>query len=193
MEAIFSWIGDRLLDDDDPVLDDFPGLAAWWSRAVSLWQLHRSERSTLSLRQQIDHQGKLSAQFPIATERVVYTKGRQPACGARVTGEAVIENGFYWAPVFGPEEGRYLCAILDSEARGERVAPLQSVGQFGRRHFDKYVFAIPFPTFDPLRRKRPPPRDLVPDESPAWIRTERTTLGDVSGVLRGDHSEYQDA
>ncbi len=41
--------------------------------------------------------------------------------------------------------------------------------------------------------ERPAPRDLVPDESPAWIRTERTTLGDVSGVLRGDHSEYQGA
>ncbi len=34
------------------------------------------------------------------------------------------------------------------QALGERVAPLQSVGQFGRRDFDKYVFAIPFPTFD---------------------------------------------
>lgn len=27
---------------------------------------------------------------------------------------------------------------------------MQSVGQFGRRDFDKYVFAIPFPTFDPV-------------------------------------------
>ncbi|MDQ3241601.1 MAG: hypothetical protein M3Q43_09515 [Actinomycetota bacterium] len=47
VEAVIPWIGDRLLDDDDPVLDDIPGLAAWWTRAVSLWELHRSERSTL--------------------------------------------------------------------------------------------------------------------------------------------------
>ncbi len=47
VEAVIPWIGDRLLDDDDPVLDDIHGLAAWWTRAVSLWELHRSERSTL--------------------------------------------------------------------------------------------------------------------------------------------------
>jgi hypothetical protein len=66
-----------------------------------------------------------------------------------VTDDALIENKLHWAPVASPEEGRYLCAILNSQALGERVAPLQSVGQFGRRDFDKYVFAIPFPTFHP--------------------------------------------
>ncbi len=54
--------------------------------------------------------------------------------------------------VQGRARGRRQCrrwCAFNSQALGERVAPLQSVGQFGRRHFDKYVFAIPFPTFDP--------------------------------------------
>src|SRR5690606_10549000 len=46
------------------------------------------------------------------------------------------------------EEGQYLAAILNSDTLQQRVKPLQSVGQFGPRDFDKYVFAIPFPLFD---------------------------------------------
>jgi len=149
VEAIVPWVGERLLDDRDAALDDFPGLASWWHRAVSLWELHRSERSTLSLREQLDYQKKLTTQFPASSERIVYTKAGNRLAAARVTEAALIENKLYWAPVASPDEGRYLCAILNSQALGARVAPLQSVGQFGRRDFDKYVFAIPFPIFDP--------------------------------------------
>jgi hypothetical protein len=59
-----------------------------------------------------------------------------------------VEHKLYWAPVDSVEEGRYLCAILNSQALAEAVAPLQSVGQFGARDFDMYVFALPFPMFD---------------------------------------------
>jgi hypothetical protein len=42
----------------------------------------------------------------------------------------------------------YLTAILNSAALLERVKPLQTLGLFGARHFDKYVFAIPIPVYD---------------------------------------------
>ncbi len=42
----------------------------------------------------------------------------------------------------------YLCAVLNSETLGDLVRPHQSVGAFGPRHFDKYVWYPPTPQFD---------------------------------------------
>ncbi len=148
-EAVLPVVGNRVLADEAPELEAFPGLRQWWREAVRLWKLHRSERSTLSLRDRLDFQRNLTVQLPIAPERVVYSASGSRLAAARLTSGDLVEHKLYWAPVSSPEEGRYLCAILNSQALGERVAPLQSVGQFGPRDFDKYVFAIPFPIFDP--------------------------------------------
>ena len=63
-------------------------------------------------------------------------------------GSAVIDHKLYWAPVATEAEGHYLCAILNSSTLLERVKPLQALGLFGTRDFDKNVFAVPFPRFD---------------------------------------------
>ena len=47
----------------------------------------------------------------------------------------------------GPE-GRYLVGILNSRALLKRVTPLQSVGLFGPRDFDKNVFYVAFGPYD---------------------------------------------
>ena len=49
------------------------------------------------------------------------------------------------------DEARYLCGILNSEALRSPVHQYQAQGQFGARHFDKYVFNLPIP---PLHRTR---------------------------------------
>ena len=54
----------------------------------------------------------------------------------------------YWAAVDSLEEARYLCGILNSEALRSRVEQFQVQGQWGARHFDKYVFNLPLPRFD---------------------------------------------
>src|SRR5260370_14301795 len=46
------------------------------------------------------------------------------------------------------EEAGYLAAILNAPAINELVRPYQSVGAFGPRHFDKYVWQAPIPRFD---------------------------------------------
>jgi hypothetical protein len=38
---------------------------------------------------------------------------------------------------------------VNSDELMTRVAPYQSVGQFGARDFNRYVFQVPFPLFDP--------------------------------------------
>ncbi len=137
------------LDAASLELDRYPRLAAWWRRVAELWEMHQSERSELSLWQQLNYQSKLTNQFPQIGERIVYTKSGTTIAAARIDPSAVVENSLYWAQVASADEGRYLVAVLNSTTLMDLVAPLQSVGQFGRRDIHKYVFAVPFPLFDP--------------------------------------------
>lgn len=147
--AIIPWNGDGLLDGDDDQLDAYPGLAAWWRAAERLWRANRSASTTMTLRDQLDFQRKLTLQFPIAKHRVVYTKGGQHLAACRIDDPlAVIENKLYWAPCESIEEARYLTAVLNSGPLAQAVTPLQSRGQHNPRDFDTLVFAVPFPAFD---------------------------------------------
>ncbi|MGH3416719.1 MAG: hypothetical protein ACRDSS_09650 [Actinocrinis sp.] len=60
----------------------------------------------------------------------------------------MIEHKLYWMPAMVESETHYLCAILNSAPVLTQVQPLQAIGLFGGRDFDKNVFAVPFPTFD---------------------------------------------
>jgi len=46
-------------------------------------------------------------------------------------------------------EAHYLSAILNSETARARAAQYQSRGQWGARDFDKVMFNLPIPRFDP--------------------------------------------
>jgi hypothetical protein len=52
-------------------------------------------------------------------------------------------------PCADADEARYLTAILNSQTLEELVRPLQARGEHNPRHFDKYVFQIPIPLYDP--------------------------------------------
>ncbi|KAA0919134.1 N-6 DNA methylase [Dietzia sp. ANT_WB102] len=126
-----------------------PGLADWWGQAEEVWEDNKSSADKSRLLDRIDYHGQLSAQLPIASLRVVYTKSGNTLAAALVRDEsAVIDHKLYWAPVAAEAEGHYLCAILNSSTLLERVKPLQALGLFGTRDFDKNVFAVPFPRFD---------------------------------------------
>jgi SAM-dependent methyltransferase len=148
--AVIPWAGAGLLDGSDPRIDGYPNLAAWWRTAEQLWERGKSPSTKLSLREQLDYFGKLTAQFPLASERVVYSKAGTRVVAARVTDpHAIIDHTLYWAAVSSPDEGAYLAAILNSNTLDERVQPLMSEGLFGKRHADKYVFYTTFPMFEP--------------------------------------------
>lgn len=123
------------------------GVHDWLKKADALWRAHG--RSDMTLKQQGDYFGKLSAQFPIAPLRVVYAKAgtKLAACVLR-SADAVVENGLYWATVESEDEARYLCAVLNSETLRAAAEKYQSRGQWGARHFDKVVFNLPIPRFD---------------------------------------------
>jgi hypothetical protein len=129
------------------------GLAGWLGKAERLWR-DNSAGGRLTLVGRWDFHGELSAQFPIAPLRVVYAKaGTLPAACLVRDERAVIDHKLYWMTPKSETEGRYLMAILNSETARGRAEAYQSRGQFGARDFDKVVFNLPIPPFDPADRR----------------------------------------
>lgn len=146
--AVLPWDGERLLAPTDEHLDDYPGLSAWWSEANKVWLANRSS-GRLTLLDQLNYRRKLTQQMPAPAHRVVYTKGGMYLAAARVDDPSVvIDHKLYWASVSGEDEGRYLTAILNSDAITTAVRPLQARGEHNPRDFDKYVFQLPIPSYD---------------------------------------------
>jgi methylase of polypeptide subunit release factors len=146
--AVIPWDGQRVLHGGDDRLAGYPGLADWWLRAEGVWNAHRVS-ATMSLVDRLNFQHDLSDQFPIAPQRVVYSKAGNRLAAARVAdGVSVIDHKLYWASAGSEAEAYYLAAILNSAVLTERVQPLQARGAFGPRDFDKYVFYVPIPLFD---------------------------------------------
>lgn len=127
-----------------------PDLDSWWAQAETQWVANRSKTDVSPLHDRIDYHGQLSAQ--LATEspyRVCYTSsGSRLAAAITTDVRAIVEHKLYWAPAHSMSEARYLEAILNSPVLLERVKPLQNLGLFGERDFDKYVFMVPFPAWD---------------------------------------------
>jgi N-6 DNA Methylase len=142
------------IDDNGILTDDQiagrPELNAWWSQAEAFWTKNRKPKEDASLAERLDFFDQLSAQLPLdKTLRVIYTKSGNTLAAAVVRDRAaVVDHSLYWATVANEAEASYLTAILNSATLLERVKPLQTSGLFGRRHFDKYVFHIPFPRYD---------------------------------------------
>ena len=127
----------------------FEGLRGWLRKAEATWEAYR-QSNKLRLVELFDYFGQLSAQFPLAPLRVVYSKaGTLPAACILRHADFVIENLCYWAAIDGDDEARYLAAILNSETARARAEQYQSRGQWGARHFDKVMFNLPIPRFDP--------------------------------------------
>lgn len=125
------------------------GLSTWWSSAEAKWDQHRAKAETRPLLERLDHHGQLSAQFPISPVRVVFTKTGTVLTAAIIRDEtAIIDHSLYWMPAMVEAEAHYLTAILNSAPVLTEVKPLQAIGLFGPRHFDKNVFSVPFPTYD---------------------------------------------
>jgi hypothetical protein len=146
-----------VLDAEAAATRGYSGLHDWMRAAEAVWNKHRA--SGLSILEQFDYYGKLTAQFPSSPIRVLYTaSGTIPAAVSLTTQSDVVEHGVYWAPARSAAEAKYLCAILASEAARKGAEHLQSRGQWGARHFDKVMFTLPIPLFD---EKKPLHRDLA--------------------------------
>jgi len=134
----------------------FDKLAGWLRLAEATWDENKAEATKLTWSQQLNYNGKLASQFPIAPLRLVYAKsGSLPAACVIRDERAVIDHMLYWVAPASEEEAYYLAAILNSETARARAERYQARGQFGARHFDKVMFNLPIPLFaaDPLHHE----------------------------------------
>jgi hypothetical protein len=131
-------------------IDEQSGLSEWWAKAEQSWKANKVASDESDLLDRIDYHGQLSAQLPATTHRVAYTASGTTLAAARVEDQsAIIEHKLYWAAAGSLAEARYLVAVLNSQTVLDRVKPLQNLGLFGPRDFDKTVFHIPIPTYEP--------------------------------------------
>ena len=146
LQAVIPWNEERgeLMDSGKAAGQGYPRLARWLERAEELW--NENGRGRRSFLEQYDYFGQLSRQFPVAPVRVVYAaSGTNPAASIVESDAAIVEHGLYWASVSCIEEAEYLSGILNSAALRTLVGQFQAQGQWGARHFDKYVFNTPIP------------------------------------------------
>lgn len=146
--AVIPWDEGRrsLLDSAGASRAGYPHVAAWLSEAELKWKAY--QRSRLSLAERWNYHGELSAQFPVPSVRLVYTaSGTQPAATLLRDRQGVVENTAYW---MGTDErqGRYLEAILNSDTVRSRAVRWQPRGQWGPRHFHKFILSLEIPAFD---------------------------------------------
>jgi hypothetical protein len=126
----------------------YPGLHKWWRKAEETWETHRSSER-LSLLEQLDYQSKFAKQLPIPRLRIVYNASGMHLCAAKLEDRrALVAKSLYWAAVRTEDEADFLCTILNSGVATDFVRPFMSYGK-DERHFDKHVWQLPIPTFDP--------------------------------------------
>lgn len=125
-------------------------LGGWLSECEAAWILNRSESTKGDLIAQFNYFGKLSAQYPIAPIRVAYAKAGSQLASCIITDKiSVIDTSLYWFAADSRKEAEYLTAILNSETTRSRAEKYQARGQFGARHFDKVIWNLPIPRYNP--------------------------------------------
>ena len=151
LDAVLPWHQKfGFLSTANPQVDRFPGLAHWLNNVEQIWGANKSPSSKLSFIDQIDFMHKLETQFPIAPIRVVYSKSGNSLVAAILTDtNIVVDHKLYWAAVPTMNEARYLTAILNASHFTDLIRPYQSIGAFGPRDFDMYVWMPPTPLFEP--------------------------------------------
>lgn len=139
----------RLLDSVQASEAGYEHLSDWMRSVEAAWDLNGKGKRTFV--NQLDYIGQLSSQFPAAPVRVLYAKaGALPAAIIIRDARAIIDHKLYWSPVPNEKAAYYLTTILNSETARARAERYQSRGQFGARNFDKVMFNLPIPVFDPV-------------------------------------------
>lgn len=140
----------RLLTPEEIESSEYNGLRDWWRRAEQIWKENRTADSPPTLGARIDYQRYLTGQIPAKCTRIVYSLSGTVLVAALVHDmNAVVEQSLLWAAVPDEVEAYYLLGVLNSEAFLNKVAPHQSRGEKGARHFGKDIFKVGPANFDP--------------------------------------------
>jgi N-6 DNA Methylase len=147
----------KMLDAASAMSRGHAMLSRWLASAEEKWETNK--KSDMSLSERFNYQRGIQNQFPMPEWRVLYSaSGTNLAACLLSDARAVIEHKLYWTAVSTEDEGHFLTAILNAEGLRKRAERFQSQGQFGARDFDKVVFNLAIPMFDP---KKAPHRNLA--------------------------------
>lgn len=147
LTAVIPLDASHILSDSE--VSTHGGLNGWWRTAEDTWKANKSPADESSLLERINYISQLSSQLPTGTTRIVYTKSGNNLTAARLSDpKVIVDHMLYWAEAVTVGEAQYLIAILNSDLVLQWVKPLQALGLYGGRHFDKNVFAIPIPMYD---------------------------------------------
>lgn len=126
-----------------------PGFADWWAKASKVWERNKTKQSRLSLQETLDYLSKLSKQLGGTSLRVVYTKsGTKLASTIIDDPRIIIDHKLYWLPARSVGEARYLTSVLNAPITTKLVSKYQSLGLYGPRDFDTYLWQLEIPLFD---------------------------------------------
>ena len=125
-----------------------------WQAINHIWETNKTEANKLSLSQQLDYFGKLSAQLNWQRDpskgpvRVAYTKSGIPTAALLTDDSVIVAYSLYWVACKEIQEANYLLAIINSQALYDAATPLMTKGQFGSRDLVKLIWKLPIPEFD---------------------------------------------
>lgn len=149
--AVIPWNPNKrqVIDKEGAYSIGKPLLAVWLTKAEHLWNKHGT--GGMSLAERWNYGRAISSQFPIGEHRVFFAaSGTQPAAlKLSIDHQGIAEHKLYWMQCVTEAEANYLVAILNSETARAAAEHWQSEGQWGKRDFDKAVFNLPIPFFDP--------------------------------------------
>jgi SAM-dependent methyltransferase len=191
LNALLPWDGKRLLHSGDEHLSRYPGLSRWWLKAEDTWIKNRSN-DRLTLIENFDYMRKLTNQFWRATGmcapiRAVYAaSGMYIAAAVLTDPTVVVEHALYWATCRTIEEARYLCAVLNSESVTLAMRSFQARGEHNPRHYDKYIWQLAIPEYDPRNKlhKRLASLALEAEENVATLELPKTRFEKQRGFIR---------
>ena len=125
-----------------------------WSQINRAWDENKRQGNEMTLIQQLDYYGKLSAQLAWRKRpegrpfRIVYSKSGTPTAAVVDNSNVIVENILNWTTCSSKDEAYYLMAIINSDHLYHAVQPFMPKGQFGARHVHKHLWRLPIPEYD---------------------------------------------
>lgn len=125
-----------------------------WREVNREWEDNKRPGYALTLIQQLDYYGKLSAQIAWQGDngerpiRIAYAGSGMPTAAIVTENLAIVDYTLFWITCETVNEAHYLTAIVNSHSLYERLQPLMPKGQFGARHVQKHLWRLPIPEFD---------------------------------------------
>ena len=123
----------------------------WWRDACDKYAANRGLGGTTAttLEAHLDHNQKLSKQFPLSENMVVYNRAGSNLYAARLDPPMIIDSELCRVQTNSKSEALFLTAMLNADCLAERFRQTRK----SDRHFQTYFWGeVPIPRYDPKNK-----------------------------------------